>query len=541
MRFDLKIWPDELNHFKNEYEAIRYKLKTGKKDMRNAASGIEGGKFSLRIIRRSVDARHKPKTVLNYTVEVLPETEFQMRDKELLSEVYRYENTAINMSSRPVIVGFGPAGMFAGLVLARYGLKPLMIERGPAMDKRVKMVEDHKEGRSPIDPNGNVQFGEGGAGTFSDGKLHTGISAGFKQAVFETFIEFGAPSDISYDSNPHIGTDNLREVVVNIRKEIERLGGEIVFEARMDSILIVENTLRGLTYIKDSVRHEIETGNVILAIGHSSRDTFNYLYDLGVSMENKPFSVGVRIEHLRKDIDMAQYGFDPDNYHDISSASYKLATDTVTGRKLYTFCMCPGGEVVAGASSEGHICTNGMSYHARNEENSNAALLVPVDPEIYGDGVLAGMRFQEMLETKAFELGGSDYSAPATTYKAFVNNEAPTGFGKIRPSYKPSVKATDLNELFPEVISESIKDGIAKMGRKIKGFDSEDAVLTAVEARSSSPVRILRDPESLMSINISGLYPCGEGCGYAGGITSSAVDGIKCANALVSKYSSIVL
>ena len=536
MTFDIKLLPDELNHFKNDIEAVKYKLKTGNGAMRDGLKMIENGKKELRIIKKSVDARRKPKTVINYKVEILSSSEFSKRDQELYDSVFKFKGSDINMPQRPVIVGFGPAGMFAGLILARYGLKPIIYDRGRIMDQRVKQVENYKAGKAKLDPNNNVQFGEGGAGTFSDGKLHTGISDSYKQFIFDTLVEFGAPADITYDSHPHIGTDNLRNVVVNIRKEIESLGGEILFDAKIDGLKIENGRLTGYDYDWGQDNYEMDVDDIIFAIGHSSRDTFRMLMKNGVDMENKPFSVGVRIEHLRKDIDMAQYGFDTVNYHDISSASYKLAVDTDTGRKLYTFCMCPGGEVVAGASSANSICTNGMSYYARDMENSNSALLVPVDSEIYGDGVLAGVEFQEMLESKAYEIAGSNDSAPCTTFKAFMNNEAPTCFGRIKPSYKPSVTPSDLNRLFPKVISDSIKDGIVKMGRRIKGFDNDEAVLTAVEARSSSPIRILRDKESFMSTNVVGLYPCGEGAGYAGGITSSAIDGIKCANALVSKY-----
>lgn len=536
MIFDIKLLPDELNHFGNDQEAVIYKLKTGNGAMHKAAARIADGSYVLRIVKKSVDARRKPNTVILYKVEVESGNFFEKRDKEFKASVLKYKNTDIALENRPVVVGFGPAGMFAALTLAEYGLKPIVLERGYNMEQRVKHVEEYIEGRSNLRPDSNIQFGEGGAGTFSDGKLFSGISDGFKQYIFDTFADFGAPSDIKYDSHPHIGTDNLRTVVVNIRKRIEELGGQIFFNSCLDSILIENGKVKGLTYDAGQDNYDIITDNIILAIGHSSRDTFSILLDSGIAMENKPFSVGVRIEHPRKDIDMAQYGFDTANFHDISSASYKLAVDTVTGRKLYTFCMCPGGLVVAGASSRGHICTNGMSYYARNEENSNSALLVPVDPEVYGDGILAGMEFQEELEKKAYVLGGSNESAPVTTYKAFVEGHAPDSLGNIKPSYKPSVALCDLNELFPEVISETIKDGIAKMGKRIRGFDRDDAVLTAVEARSSSPVRILRDKESFMSVNVNGLYPCGEGAGYAGGITSSAIDGIKCANALVSKY-----
>lgn len=537
MKFEFKFHIDELNSFKNENAAISYRFATGRnKEVIRANKSILANGASFRIVKKSIDARHKPDVYVNYRVDVNTIDEFKRIDSEVENAALIYNNASISISKRPVIVGFGPAGIFAAYVLSKYGLRPIVLERGSMMDKRIKDVMDYSSGDTDVNPESNIQFGEGGAGTFSDGKLYSGISSNNKQFVFDTFVKFGAPEDISYDSHPHIGTDNLRVVIAKMRDEIIALGGEVLFDSKVVSISSDNGAIKDVTYIRNGNRYTIDTDDLILAIGHSSRDTFRYLYEFGLSMENKPFSVGVRIEHLQKNIDFAQYGIDTGNYHDISAASYKLAVDTSTGKKLYTFCMCPGGYVVASSSLSHQICTNGMSNYSRNSGNSNSALLVPVDETDYGEGVLAGIDFQDMLEKRAYELGGCSNKAPFSTYKSFKLNEISCDYSEVVPTYTPGVTNSNLNDLFPANISRTICEGISLMGKKIKGFDADSSVLTAVEARSSSPVRILRDSVTLQSLNIKGIFPCGEGSGYAGGITSAAIDGIKCANALVSKY-----
>lgn len=540
MEFEFKFTLNELNSFPNERKAILYKFATArKKDIIRANKDISSNRSTFQILKKSIDARHKPDVFVNYRVAVLTPNELEEKNSIIRGNALPYVDCDIAINNRPVIVGFGPAGLFAAMVLSQYGLRPIVIERGSRMDKRISDVEDYSSGRTDVNPESNIQFGEGGAGTFSDGKLHTGVNSPVKAFVFDTFVEHGAPEDITYDSHPHIGTDNLRIVIARMRERIIELGGEVMFDTKLVDIGIVDGKVSSVKIEKGGETQTIETNDLILAIGHSSRDTFEKIYNLGINMESKPFSVGVRIEHLQKDIDMSQYGVDTSNYHDISAASYKLATDTSTGKKLYTFCMCPGGYVVASSSKSGQICTNGMSNYARDSKNANCALLVPVDQSDYGDGVLDGIKFQDMLEKKAFELAGSNNKAPFSTYKAFKNNEVSSDYSKIIPSYTPGVTKSNLNDLFPKNISLTLCEGIANMGKKIKGFDADDAILTAVEARSSSPVRIVRKPENLESTNVEGLYPCGEGSGYAGGITSAAIDGIKCANALVSKYAQL--
>ncbi|MBP5260600.1 MAG: hypothetical protein J6Z43_00570, partial [Clostridiales bacterium] len=380
--------------------------------------------------------------------------------------------------------------------------------------------------------NSNILFGEVGAGTFSDGKLYTGIGSGLIGFVNRTFYQHGAPYEICYSSHPHIGTDNLRKIVSSIRSEIEALGGKVLFDTEFIGITQKEGQRGSVVCKSKDGEKEIPACGVILGIGHSATDTMRSLYADGIAMESKSFSVGVRIEHLRSSIDTSQFGFDSAYSSDITPAIYKLSCDTKTGRKLYTFCMCPGGEVVAAQSDSRSVCTNGMSYRSRDLENSNSAILVPVDSNDYGDGVLDGIKFQVDLEHKAFAAGGSTGWAPSVRYGDLLENKITTDFNKVHPSFMPGVTGADLSEVFPDVILDTIKDGISEMGKKIRGFDDPDAVLTAVEARSSSPLRLVRDPETLQSTNVAGIYPCGEGAGYAGGIMSSAIDGIKCANKL---------
>ncbi len=511
-------------------------LSSKDKELRGRAEECKEGALRLSIDKRYIDARHG-NTKINYRFDFEDPDSYEEREQEILSLAFPYREEAkklIDNTARPVVVGSGPAGLFAALILAKYGLRPILIERGEPMEDRVKTTQGYRDGSSKINPRSNIQFGEGGAGTFSDGKLYTGVSSGLKAFIGRVFVVHGAPGDILYDSHPHIGTDYLRKVIVGIRKDIISLGGEVWFNTLFQGYRLENGKLHSVVVETDAEQKEIRCDRLILAIGHSSRDTFRALSRLGIMMEAKQFSVGVRIEHLRRDIDIAQYGMDTADTADLSAANYKLAVDTKTGRKLYTFCMCPGGEVIAAQTDNGSVCTNGMSYRARDCVNSNSALLVPVDSGDYGDGILAGIEYQERLEKLAFTAGGSNGFAPVTRYDDLLKGTVTKSFGKIEPSYKPGVTPADFSDIFEPAVLDTIKSGITVMGTKIKGFDSPDAVLTAVEARSSSPVRILRNRETYESVNVPGIYPCGEGAGYAGGIMSSAIDGINCANALIS-------
>lgn len=482
------------------------------------SSGIR--KDKLRIIKSYIDARKKPDVKICYRV-----TDESAEDPSI--PVLIHKDKKFNCPSRPIIIGFGPAGMFAGLILARYGLKPIIIEKGKDVSSRTQDVNRYKKD-AVIDPSSNIQFGEGGAGTFSDGKLNTGVSSEYKDYIYDVFIRHGAPEDISYDSHPHVGTDNLVNVVKGIREEIISLGGEVHFGEELKYLsLFYGAKLLGITTDKGSY----ESDKLILAIGNSSRSFVTENCKL-LGVTSKPFSIGVRIEHLREDIDKAMYGFDTALYKNIFAANYKLAVDTSTGNKLYTFCMCPGGEVVPSASFANSVCTNGMSYRGRDGVNSNAALLIPFNPASESDDPLYGMIFQDMLEKKAYELAGSTGMAPYMTYGDLRKGTSGTKASVVMPTYSPGAIPCDFRELLPDYMIDTLIEGIALMGRKIKGFDSDTAVLTAVETRSSCPVRIPRDKDSFEHITVKGLYPAGEGAGYAGGIMSSAIDGIKCANRL---------
>lgn len=494
---------------------------------------IKKGKIlSFSISKKSIDAREKNNVQLVYSVdvEVKNEKAYLGIKNVSLFEPQKYVIKGTKKVHRPVVVGSGPAGLFCALVLAEQGLNPIVIEQGMDVDKRKVAVEKFWE-FGELDPSCNVQFGEGGAGTFSDGKLTTGIKNPRIPKVFNELVEAGAPSEISYLAKPHIGTDILITVVRNIRKKIEKLGGEVRFETKMKELIIEKSEVRGVLIENQGETTSIETDAVVLAIGHSARDTFFMLKDLGVTMIPKPFAVGVRIEHHQKAIDLQQFG--PFAKSPVLGASeYKLNAHLANGRGAYTFCMCPGGHVVAAASEKNSVVTNGMSYSARSGENANSALLVSVSPSDFHGDVLAAIEFQRKLERKAFEVGGKNYFAPVQLVGDFLNDQASKQLGDVKPTYTPGVTPTDLRECLDDFIIDSLKDGLRAMDKKLAGFIKHDAVLSAVESRSSSPVTIKRDPQTFES-NIKGLYPCGEGAGYAGGITSSAVDGIKCAEALM--------
>ncbi|MBR3759671.1 MAG: hypothetical protein IKK47_01575 [Ruminococcus sp.] len=497
--------------------------------------GIYGNNLiKVRLAKKSVDARKKSDVhfIISLDIEAQEEKRLQksLKNAVLVNEFHYKIDHVPPVSTRPVIVGFGPAGMYAALVLAMAGARPVVLERGADVDSRVKAVEEFRTtGR--LDTECNIQFGEGGAGTFSDGKLTTGIKDKRIGWIMERLVEFGAPDEILYLAKPHIGTDKLRDVVKKLRERVISLGGEVIFGARFCGYKAENGCISSVSYEKEGRLHTIEAADLILASGHSARDVFELLYDNKVSLSQKNFAVGVRIEHKKELIDKAMYG-DFAGHPALKAADYKLAVHLPNGRTLYTFCMCPGGEVVAASSEEKSLAVNGMSCFARNAENSNSALLVNVDTGDYGsDHPLAGMYFQRELEEKAFIAGGSDYCAPVITVGEFLGN---TAGEDVVPSYRPGVKKVHPSEYLPDFVCESLKLGIPEMGRKIKGFDASGAVLTGIESRSSSPVRINRG-EDMQSISLKGLYPCGEGAGYAGGIVSAAADGMKCAEAVIDR------
>ena len=488
----------------------------------------------LYIRRKSLDARKKDDIHYLYTVDIVADDEKKILNNKKLKNVsissykkYSIPDYDTELKYRPVIVGFGPAGMFAGLVLAEKGLKPIILERGKAVDERTADVENFWNG-GKFNPESNVQFGEGGAGTFSDGKLTTRIKDSRCSYVTESFVDAGAPEEILYDAKPHIGTDKLKGVVKNIREKIIELGGEVRFENRLTNI-IIENGAVSAVEINNA--EKLSTENVIIALGHSARDTFKMLYENNVFLEQKPFAAGVRIEHKQSDINYAQYG---DKAESLPAADYMLTYTTKKGRGVYSFCMCPGGYVVAAASEECRLVVNGMSEYARDSENANSALLVQVYPEDFGsDSPLAGIEFQRRIEEKAFEAGKRNYYAPVQRYEDFAKGQITKAEGVVKHTYRPNTVFADLNNVLPDFICEALKEAILNMGKWLKGFDNPDALLTGVETRSSSPVRITRNAETGYSVNIKGIYPAGEGAGYAGGIVSAAVDGIRQAEKLI--------
>ena len=501
--------------------------KLTKKLQRELGCEVQG----FQVLRRSVDARKKEDVSFVYTLGVDIPHENQVLKKCRSKKVslytppeYHFPARHLRLSQRPVIVGAGPAGLFCALMLARAGARPIVLERGRDVDTRTELVSSFWSG-GELDPECNVQFGEGGAGTFSDGKLHTGVNNPRMQQILREFVAFGAPSEILWDANPHVGTDYLKIVVKNIRLELEKLGAEVRFSHRLTGILTEHGRVVGAEILSPEGAYPLKTGHLVLAIGHSARDTFRMLYDSGVPMEQKQFAMGVRIEQKQKDVTVAQFGAE---IAGLPVATYKLSCHPDTGRGAFSFCVCPGGLVVAAASQPGRLCTNGMSNHARDEENINGGLLVTVLPSDFGtQHPLGGVFLQEQLEEAAFRLGGGNYFAPCQRVEDFLAHRPSTGPGKVTPSYAPGVTWTDLHQCLPEFLTDTLEQALPMLGKKLQVFDDPDAVLTAIESRSSSPVRIPRDETGQSSI--SGLYPCGEGAGYAGGIMSAAADGMKVA------------
>ncbi|WP_333873536.1 NAD(P)/FAD-dependent oxidoreductase [Methylobacter sp.] len=489
------------------------------------------------IFRQGFDARKRNAILLVYTIDIETTNEQailkRLADDPHISltpdSTYHFITQAPkNLALRPVIIGTGPCGLFAGLILAQMGFRPIILERGKEVRERTKDTFGLWR-KGVFNSESNVQFGEGGAGTFSDGKLHTQIKDPnhYGRKVLTEFVKAGAPPEILHVSKPHIGTFRLVTVVEQIRATIESLGGEIRFQSRVEDIIIDNEQVRGVVLASGET---IDTNHVLLAIGHSARDTFKMLYDRGVYIEAKPFSIGFRIEHPQSLIDTCRWG-DNAGHPLLGAADYKLVHHCSNGRSVYSFCMCPGGTVVAATSEPGHVVTNGMSQYSRNERNANSGIVVGITPDDYPGHPLAGIDFQRRLEAAAFKLGGETYEAPGQLVGDFLAKRPSSALGTVQPSYTPGVHLCDLSSALPDYAITAIREAIPAFDKKIKGFAMKDAVLTGVETRTSSPIRIKRN-ESYQSMNIKGLYPAGEGAGYAGGILSAAVDGIKVAEAL---------
>jgi len=500
------------------------------------------------IFKRGVDARKSHSIFYVYSLDV------EVKNEEKILAKFRKDahikpapdtsykfvaTTEVAPQARPVIVGFGPAGIFAALILAQAGFKPIVLERGKEVRKRTQDTWGLWR-KSTLNPESNVQFGEGGAGTFSDGKLYSQIKdpKHYGRKVIQEFVKAGAPEEIMYVSHPHIGTFRLVGMVEEMRKTITELGGEIRFESRVDDIEIENNQVQAVVL---QTGERLATNHLVLAVGHSARDTFEMVHKRGIYIEAKPFSIGFRIEHPQSIIDKARYGksYSEDLLTKLGAADYKLVHHAKNGRSVYSFCMCPGGTVVAAASEPNRVVTNGMSQYSRNERNANAGIVVGITPEQdYPGHPLAGMELQRQLESQAFIAGGSNYHAPGQLIGDFLQNQPSTQFGEVAPSYKPGVHLTNLASVLPEFAITAIREAIPEFAKQVKGFDLADGVLTGVETRTSSPIRIKRDDDSLESINTKGLYPCGEGAGYAGGILSAGVDGIKVAEAVALSITS---
>ena len=493
--------------------------------------------INFTVFKRGYDARKRDAIVLVYTIDAEVRAANQLLEKFKddvhvnLAPDTRYQfvaNVQAPLAQRPIIVGFGPCGIMAGLILAQMGLRPIILERGKKVRERTKDTWGLWR-RNQLNPESNVQFGEGGAGTFSDGKLYSQIKdpKHYGRKVLSEFVKAGAPEEILYVSKPHIGTFRLVKMVENMRHEIEQLGGEIRFQQQVSDVLIENNTLRGVILANGE---ELRSDYVIFALGHSARDTFKMLYERGVFMEAKPFSIGFRIEHPQTLIDQARFGKYAGNEL-LGAADYKIVHHAKNGRSVYSFCMCPGGQVVAATSEPGRVVTNGMSQYSRAERNANAGIVVGITPDDYSGSPLAGIEFQRQWESRAYELGGGNYEAPGQLVGDFIKGIASTQLGSVEPSYQPGVHLTDLATSLPTYAIHAIREALPAFDRQIKGFSMYDAVLTGVETRTSSPLRMTRG-QDMQSLNTKGLYPAGEGAGYAGGILSAGVDGIRVAEAV---------
>ncbi|PKF73160.1 hypothetical protein CW360_01485 [Pseudomonas fluvialis] len=496
--------------------------------------------LNFSVFKRSYDARKKNSVILFIYIidlEVRDEASVLARfadDPHVRpapdTNYYPVGQAPAGLSERPIVVGFGPCGLFAALLLAQMGFKPIVLERGKDVRRRTKDTWALWR-KKTLTAESNVQFGEGGAGLFSDGKLYSQIKDPkfYGRKVMHEFVRAGAPEEIMYVSKPHIGTFRLTGVVAAMREEIIALGGEVRFESKVTDLLINDGQLEGVVLANGET---LRSRHVVLALGHSSRDTFRMLHRQGVFIEAKPFAIGFRIEHPQSLIDQARLGKYA-GHPELGAADYKLVYHAKNGRAVYSFCMCPGGTVVAATSEPERVVTNGMSQYSRNERNANAGIVVGINPEQdFPGGPLAGVEFQERLESRAYELGGRDYCAPAQLVGDFIRGVPSSELGEVEPSYKPGVRLGDLAASLPDYAIEAIREALPAFGKQIRGFDRDDAVLTGIETRTSSPVRITRDNETLQSLNLKGLYPAGEGAGYAGGILSAGVDGIKVAEAI---------
>ena len=490
---------------------------------------------SCAVLRRAIDAREGLTLVYTAAVEVKREDTVlrRCRDKRVsryAPETYALPAAVTAPEIPPIVVGAGPAGLFAALVLARCGARPIVLERGRPVEQRQADVERFWSGGA-LDTESNVQFGEGGAGAFSDGKLNTGTRDVRHRFIMETLVRCGAPESILTDARPHVGTDMLHIALRSLRRELTEAGADIRFGARLESVRVADGAVCGVTVRQDGAVYDLPARQVVLALGHSARDTFEMLYQTGLAMEQKPFAMGVRIEHRQADVDAAQYRALA-GHPALPPSTYKLSCHLPNGRSAFSFCVCPGGQVVAAASETGRTVTNGMSEYARSGENINGALLVNVTAgDFPSPHPLAGIALQRQVEEAAFALGGGDYRAPCQRVEDFLRGAPSTGAGRVTPSYRPGVVYTDMARCLPPFITETLRLALPVLGKKLKGYDDPDALLTGVETRSSSPVRLVRDDR--YEANIRGIYPCGEGAGYAGGILSAAADGMRCAEKLL--------